>query len=69
MGAPVKHEMSLEQIAQAEGISVAAAHMTITRALRKLRRQGLICTCRELSEALERSRPHTEHTVRSGRRR
>jgi hypothetical protein len=38
MGAPVKHAMSLEEIAQAEGTSVAAVHMLLTRALRKLRR-------------------------------
>jgi galactitol-specific phosphotransferase system IIB component len=48
--------MSLEQIAQAEGISVAAAHMLISRALRKLRRQGLICTCAELAQELDRNR-------------
>jgi hypothetical protein len=57
MGAPVKHAMSLEQIAQAEGMSIAAVHMTLTRALRrKLRRQGLICTCRELAQALDANR-------------
>lgn len=56
MGAPVKYAASLEQVAEAEGISVAAAHMLITRALRKLRAQGLICTCRELAEALDANR-------------
>lgn len=56
MAAPLKHAMSLEQIAQAEGISVAAAHMLISRALRKLRRQGLICTCAELAQELDRNR-------------
>ena len=56
MGAPVKHAASLEEIAQAEGISVGAAHMTLSRALRKLRREGLIFTCRELAEYLDRNR-------------
>jgi hypothetical protein len=56
MAAPLRHAASLEEIAQAEGISVAAAHMLISRALRKLRRQGLIVTCRELAEALDAGR-------------
>jgi len=54
VAAPLKHAMSLEAIAEAEGISVAAANMA--RALRKLRSQGLIFTCRELAEELEPNR-------------
>jgi DNA-directed RNA polymerase specialized sigma24 family protein len=40
------HTATLEQIAEAEGISVGAAHMCLSRALQKLRRQGLLQTCR-----------------------
>lgn len=72
MAAPIKYEggMSLEAIAEAENTTPAAIHMLLTRALNKLRKRGLpVHTCRELLEVLERSRPHAEHTVRSGRRR
>jgi hypothetical protein len=69
MGASAdKPAATWEEIAEAEGITAGAARMTLTRALRKLRRQGLpIFTCRELLEALERGRPHAEHSVRTGR--
>jgi len=56
MGAPVKHAASLEEIAQAEGISVAATHMLICRAPKKLRRGGLLQTCRELAQELDANR-------------
>ena len=62
MGAP-KDGMTLAEIAEREGVSVGAVHMLLSRALRKLRRQGLLLTCKELAEALERNR-HTEHVVR-----
>jgi hypothetical protein len=55
-GRPVTHAASLEECARAEGISVAAAHMLISRALRKLRSQGLVKTCRELAQELDRNR-------------
>jgi hypothetical protein len=67
MGAPIKYEggMSLEAIAAAEGTTPAAIHMLLSRALRKLRSsQGSICSARELLDAVERNRPHTQHTVR-----
>jgi hypothetical protein len=66
MGAPVKYAASLEQVAEAEGISVAAAHMLLTRALRKLRANGLLCTCAELARQLDAHR-ETENIVRTGR--
>jgi DNA-directed RNA polymerase sigma subunit (sigma70/sigma32) len=45
-----------EEIAEAENITPGAARMCLTRALRKLRRQGLLLTCRELAEALDANR-------------
>jgi hypothetical protein len=70
VGAPLKHQMSLEEIAAKEGTTPAAINTLLSRALRKLRNRGLpVYTCRELLEALERSRPHTEHTVRRTARR
>jgi hypothetical protein len=68
MGAPVKYAASLEQVAEAEGISVAAAHMLLTRALRKLRENGLLCTCAELARQLDANR-NDAHTVRRTARR
>jgi hypothetical protein len=56
MSASIKPAASLEQIAEAEGTSVGAVHMCLTRALKKLRRQGLIITCRELAQMLDRGR-------------
>jgi hypothetical protein len=56
MSSPIKHAASLEEIAKAEGISVAAAHMVINRALRKLRNQRLLLTLRELAQELDRNR-------------
>jgi hypothetical protein len=56
MGAPVRHAASLEAIAKAEGMSVAAVHVIISRALRKLRSQGLVLICRELAQHLDANR-------------
>jgi hypothetical protein len=56
MAAPLKHAMSLEQIAEAEGTSPRAIHTLISRALKKLRRRGLILTARELAQELDRNR-------------
>jgi hypothetical protein len=52
----LKHAASLEEIAQAEGMSIAAVHMMISRALRKLRAHGLLYTARELAIELDRGR-------------
>jgi excisionase family DNA binding protein len=60
VGAPIRHAASLEAIAKAEGMSIAAVHMCLTRALRKLRRQGLVCTARELAQELDRNRGQRE---------
>ena len=60
--------MTLEEIAEAEGLSVGAVGMLLSRALPKLRRaQGLLLTCRELAAELERGR-NVENTVRTARR-
>jgi DNA-binding CsgD family transcriptional regulator len=56
MAAPLKHAMSLEQIAEAEGTSPRAIHTLICRALKKLRSQGLVFTARELAIELDRNR-------------
>jgi hypothetical protein len=55
--------MTVEAIAAAEGLSVSGARLLLSRALLKLRRNGLVMTCRELAVALEANR-NTEHTVR-----
>jgi Sigma-70, region 4 len=61
--------MTLEAIAAAEGTSLRTVNSIMSRALRKLRREVLICTARELSIELEHNR-NSEHTVyrRNGRR-
>jgi DNA-binding CsgD family transcriptional regulator len=56
MGRPVTHAASLEEIAAAEGTTVAAVNMAINRALKKLRSQRLLITCREFAAELERNR-------------
>ena len=56
MVTPLKHAASLAEIAQAEGMSIAAVHMMISRALRKLRASGLLITARELAAELDRNR-------------
>lgn len=48
--------MSLEEIAEEEGMSVGAVHMCLSRALRKLRSQGLVFKMQELAEDLDRNR-------------
>jgi DNA-binding CsgD family transcriptional regulator len=61
--------MTLKEIAEREGSTISAVNMVINRALRKLRVQGLLVTCRELAEHLDRNRM-TAHTVsRTARRR
>jgi len=56
MAAPLKHAMSLEEIAKAEGTTVGAVNVLLGRALRKLRKQGLIRTSKELADELDRNR-------------
>jgi hypothetical protein len=56
MAAPIKHAMSLEEIAETEGTSVAAISMLLGRAFKKLRRSGLLITARELAIELDRNR-------------
>ena len=56
MAATLKHAMSLEAIAEMEGTTPRAIHTLITRALRKLRKQGLIFTARELAQHLDGNR-------------
>jgi hypothetical protein len=48
--------MSLEAIAEAEQMSVGAVNLLIGRALKKLRSQRLLITCREFATELERNR-------------
>jgi hypothetical protein len=70
IGAPLKHEMSLEAIAAAENTTPAAIHMCLSRALRKLRKlrkEKLLITARELALELEAHRA-TANSVRTGRR-
>jgi predicted transcriptional regulator len=59
----VRPEMSHEEIAEELGMSVSAVTMCLSRALRKLRSQGLLRTAKELAEELNRGRA-TENTVR-----
>jgi hypothetical protein len=56
MAAPLRHAASLEEIAAIEGTTPRAIHTLITRALRKLRKQGLIFTARELAQHLDGNR-------------
>jgi hypothetical protein len=64
----VKHAASLEEITQA-GTTTGAVNTLLCRALRKLRRDGLICTAAELACELE-SHRNTSNSVyrRNGRR-
>jgi hypothetical protein len=55
--------MTLREIAEREGTTPAAINVLLGRALKKLRKRGLLITCRELSAILERNRA-TEHVVR-----
>ena len=58
-----KPAASIAQIAKAEGLSDSAVNMVLHRALRKLKRDGLVMTCRELAKALDANRS-TENRVR-----
>jgi DNA-directed RNA polymerase sigma subunit (sigma70/sigma32) len=49
-------QMSLEEIAEAEGISRGAVNMILQRAMRKLRRKGLVVKMQELADDLDRNR-------------
>jgi DNA-binding transcriptional ArsR family regulator len=60
--------MSLEEIAEETGMSISTVSMTISRGLRKLRDQKLLCTARELAQHLDASR-NTENIVRRTARR
>jgi hypothetical protein len=62
--------MALEAIAAAEGTSLRTINTIMVRALRKLRRRGLlVTTARALADELDRNR-NSEHSVyrRNGRR-
>jgi DNA-binding CsgD family transcriptional regulator len=48
--------MTIEAIARAEGISIGAANMLLSRALKKLRASGCLITARELAQELDRTR-------------
>jgi hypothetical protein len=62
VGRPLKHAMTLEAIAAAEGTSLRTINTIMTRAMRKLRREGLIRTARALSIELEAHRA-TSHSL------
>jgi hypothetical protein len=47
MASPLKHEMTIEEIAAAEGTTVGAVNMLLSRALKKLRASGFLITARE----------------------
>jgi hypothetical protein len=67
VAAPLKHAASLEEIAAKEGKTPRAIHTLICRALKKLRRQGLICTAKDRADDLDRNRD-PENIVRNARR-
>ncbi len=56
MGARIEPRRHCKKSPRQEGTTVAAIHMCITRALKKLPREGLIFTCQELAQELDRSR-------------
>jgi len=58
-----KTAMSIREIAEETGLTPSAVSMCLTRGLRKLRRDGLLLTCKELAEVLKANRS-TEHSVR-----
>jgi len=68
MGRPVRHEMSLKEIAEIEATTVDNVNVILRRGLKKLRKDGLICTARELALELEAHRA-TENSVRPRSRR
>lgn len=64
MGAPIKNGgMSLREIAEREGMSIGAVNVLLSRAMRKLRKQKLICTAAELARQLDANR-NDAHVVR-----
>ena len=56
MSNSLRHGMSVEAIPKAEGTTVGAVNMLLSRALKKLRTGGLLCTARELAQELDRNR-------------
>jgi hypothetical protein len=66
MAAPLRHAASLDEIAAIEGTTPAAINVLISRALKKLRKNGLILTAAELARELE-SHRNDAHTVRGVR--
>lgn len=54
--------MSLQEIADELGITPGAVHMTLNRALKKLRAHGLIPQMKELGIALDAGRKSVEWT-------
>ena len=70
MGRPVRHEMSLKEIAEIEATTVDNVNVILRRGLKKLRKEGLICTARELSLELEshRATSHSLSRPRSARK-
>jgi hypothetical protein len=57
-----KPAMTLEEIAEVEGLSTSAVRLCLSRGLLKLRRDGLVMTCRELSIELQAHRA-TSHSL------
>ena len=49
-------QMSLDEIAKEMGMSKGAVNMCLSRALRKLRSQGLVIKMQELADDLDRNR-------------
>jgi hypothetical protein len=67
VAAPLKHSMSLEQIAAIEGTTPRAIHTLLCRALKKLRKAGLLKTAADLAAELQ-GRRETENIVRTAGR-
>ena len=63
MAAPLKHGgMTIREIAAVERTTPAAIDYLLSRALRKLRKAGLLKTARELAQELEAHR-NTQHSL------
>ena len=58
---PFNAQMSHREIAEELGMTVGAVHMTLHRALRKLRSHGLTLTCKELADDLDSRRKGSVH--------
>jgi DNA-binding CsgD family transcriptional regulator len=56
MSLPRNGAMSLQEIAEHEGISVKTVNITLQSALRKLRHHGLALKMQELADDLDRGR-------------